>query len=88
MLGVIIGDTVGSRYKWHNHRSKDFEFLTYKCGLTDDSIITLAIAKAILKAKGDWSDLSDLAIRYMPCTGHALQLKPQSQRSGCSLGFK
>ena len=70
MLGAIIGDTVGSRYEWHNHRSKDFEFLTYKCSLTDDSIMTLAIAKAILKAKGDWSDLSDLAVRYMKQLGN------------------
>ena len=70
MLGAIIGDTVGSRYEWHNHRSKDFEFLTYKCNLTDDSIMTLAIAKAVLKAKDDWSDLSDLAVRYMQQLGN------------------
>lgn len=31
MLGAIIGDIVGSRFEWNNHRSKDFEFLTYKC---------------------------------------------------------
>ena len=29
MLGAIIGDTVGSRFEWHNHRSKDFDFLYY-----------------------------------------------------------
>ena len=51
MLGAIIGDTVGSRFEWHNHRSKDFDFLTYKCEPTDDSIMTLAIAKAILKSE-------------------------------------
>lgn len=70
MLGAIIGDTVGSRYEWHNHKSKDFEFLTYKCNLTDDSIMTLAIAKAVLKAKGDWKDLSNLAVRYMQQLGN------------------
>lgn len=70
MLGAIIGDTVGSRYEWHNHKSKDFEFLTYKCNLTDDSIMTLAVAKAVLKAKNDWSDLSDLTVRYMRQLGN------------------
>lgn len=43
MLGAIIGDTVGSRFEWHNHRSKDFDFLTYKCEPTDDSIMTLSV---------------------------------------------
>lgn len=69
MLGAIIGDTVGSRFEWHNHRSKDFDFLTYKCEPTDDSIMTLAIAKAILKSEGDVNKLPDLAVRYMQQLG-------------------
>lgn len=69
MLGTIIGDTVGSRFEWHNHRSKDFDFLTYKCELTDDSIITLAIAKAVLKSEGDINKLPNLAVRYMQQLG-------------------
>lgn len=70
MLGAIIGDTVGSRFEWHNHRSKEFDFLTYKCELTDDSIITLAIAKAVLKSEGDINKLPNLAVRYMQQLGH------------------
>lgn len=69
MLGAIIGDTVGSRFEWHNYRSKDFDFLTYKCEPTDDSIMTLAIAKAILKSEGDVNKLPDLAVRYMQQLG-------------------
>ena len=69
MLGAIIGDTVGSRFEWHNHRSKDFDFLTYKCEPTDDSIMTLAIAKAILKSEGKINKLPDLAVRYMQQLG-------------------
>ena len=55
MLGAIIGDIVGSRFEWHNHRSKDFEFLSHikGCKPTDDSIMTLAIAQAILDCNGD-----------------------------------
>ena len=48
MLGAIIGDIVGSRFEWNNNRSKEFDFLTYKCFPTDDSIMSLAIAQAIL----------------------------------------
>lgn len=69
MLGAIIGDTAGSRFEWENHKSKDFELLTYSCSLTDDSIMTLAIAKAILSSKEDYSDLAALAIRYMQQLG-------------------
>ena len=49
MLGAIIGDLVGSRFEWNNIKTKEFEFLTYKCFATDDSIMTLALAKAILE---------------------------------------
>ncbi len=69
MLGAIIGDIVGSRFEWNNHRDKDFEFLTYKCFPTDDSIMSLAIAQAILVSKPDHSDLSKNAIDCMQSVG-------------------
>ena len=52
MLGAIIGDIAGSRFEWHNIKSKDFDLLTYRCHPTDDSNMTLAIAQAILASKG------------------------------------
>ncbi len=79
MLGAIIGDIVGSRFEWDNHRSKDFEFLTYKCFPTDDSVMSLAIAKAILESKKDWSNLSENAVKYMQEIG---RLYPKCGYSG------
>ena len=49
MLGAIVGDIVGSRFEFDNHRSKDFELFTPACEVTDDSIMTLAVAKAIMR---------------------------------------
>lgn len=69
MLGAIIGDLVGSRFEWDNNRSKEFEFLTYKCFPTDDSIMTLALAQAILASNSDYSDLSQNAVKYMQSIG-------------------
>ena len=69
MLGAIIGDIVGSRFEWNNNRSKDFDFLTYKCFFTDDSVMSLAIAKAILNCNGDYSDLSNQATKAMQSIG-------------------
>lgn len=69
MLGAIIGDIVGSRFEWNNNRSKQFDFLTYKCSVTDDSIMSLAIAKALLESKADYSDLPENAVKYMQGIG-------------------
>lgn len=69
MLGAIIGDIVGSRFEWNNHKDKDFEFLTYKCFPTDDSVMSLAIAQAILVSKPDHSDLSKNAVECMQSVG-------------------
>ena len=57
MLGASIGDIVGSVYEFHNHRSKDFTFFKDSCFFTDDTIMTLAIAKALLEAKGNFDNL-------------------------------
>lgn len=65
MLGAVIGDIAGSRFERHNRRSKDFEFLSSKCFFTDDSVMTLALAKAITESKPDYSDLSKNAVKYM-----------------------
>ncbi len=50
MLGAIIGDIVGSRFEFNNHRSKEFDLFTEDCFATDDSIMTLAVAKSIMDA--------------------------------------
>lgn len=70
MLGAIIGDIVGSRFEWNNFKSKDFIFFTENSHMTDDSIMTIAIAKAILSSKPDRSDLNEKSIHYMRLFGH------------------
>ncbi len=69
MIGAIIGDIAGSRFEWDNHRSKDFELFTPKCFATDDSIMSLAVAEALMRARADFSDLSAQAVRCMQEVG-------------------
>lgn len=69
MLGAVIGDIVGSRFEWNNNRSKDFDFLTYSCFVTDDSVMSLAIAKAILESGSDTGTLGQAAVRCMQEVG-------------------
>ena len=48
MLGAIMGDVIGSRYEFYNHRSKEFELFHPVCTFTDDTVLTIATAKALL----------------------------------------
>ena len=65
MLGAIIGDIAGSRFEWNNQKTKDFELFTGRCRPTDDSIMTIAIAKAILDSEGDLAKLEQNTVKYM-----------------------
>lgn len=65
MIGAIIGDVSGSRYERVNHKSKEFELLDKKCRPTDDSVMSLAVAQALMDCDGDYSDLSSIAIARM-----------------------
>lgn len=65
MIGALIGDIVGSRYERRNHKSKDFELFDNNCRPTDDSVMSLAIAKSILDCDGDFTDLSEKSISRM-----------------------
>ena len=65
MLGAIIGDIAGSRYEHHNIKTKDFPFFSLWDSMTDDSIMTLAVAKALLASRPDRSDLGTQAISSM-----------------------
>ena len=51
MLGAIIGDVVGSRFEFNNHRSKEFELVTNECSFTDDTVLTIALMDWILHSE-------------------------------------
>jgi type I restriction enzyme M protein len=49
MIGAIAGDIIGSRFEFINCKSKEFKLFSKDCFFTDDSLMTLAIAKAIME---------------------------------------
>lgn len=75
MIGAIIGDTVGSRFEFFNTNNKYFDFFHEDCSFTDDSVMTIAIAQAILEwdreGRPTYERLSDLAIESMRIWGRA-----------------
>ena len=48
MLGAIVGDIVGSVYEWNNIKTKDFPLFREDCFFTDDTVMTCAVAEAIM----------------------------------------
>lgn len=48
MLGAIVGDIVGSTYEFDNHKSEDFPLFWEDSTLTDDTILTIATADALM----------------------------------------
>ena len=55
MLGALIGDIVGSVYEWRNRKDKGFPLFQPDCRMTDDSVMTAAVASAVLM--GDLEEL-------------------------------
>lgn len=49
MLGTIIGDIIGSRYESRPVKSKDFLLLDDFSRFTDDTVLIIVIANALLK---------------------------------------
>jgi ADP-ribosylglycohydrolase len=63
MLGAIIGDIVGSVYEWNNVKTKYFPLFSKDVFFTDDTVMTIAIADALLKG-GETDDFIDSMKRF------------------------
>ena len=82
MRGAIIGDVVGSRFEFdRSPKIKEFELFDQECSYTDDSIMTVAVADAIMAAPHDATEsefktLLVVAFRkwysLFPSAGHGL----------------
>ena len=48
MLGAIIGDMVGSLYEFHSIKRKEFEIFDNRMRMTDDSLLTIAVANTLI----------------------------------------
>ena len=48
MKRAIIGDIIGSAYEWNRVKTKNFDLFSPATEFTDDSVLTIAVANAIL----------------------------------------
>jgi ADP-ribosylglycohydrolase len=68
MLGAIAGDYIGSVYEFHNDREFDKLFAD-DCFYTDDTVLTIAAAEAILNLGDDFKNATqeDIVREFRDC---------------------
>lgn len=74
MYGAILGDIVGSPYEFdcNNYKAKNFPLFSRRSDFTDDTVMTLAVAKALLSSRGqDDTAIKAALVREMQQLGRA-----------------
>ncbi len=74
MYGAILGDIVGSPYEFdcNNYKAKDFPLFGARSEFTDDTVMTLAVAEALLETRGqDDAAVKAALVRHMQRLGRA-----------------
>jgi ADP-ribosylglycohydrolase len=64
MIGAIAGDIVGSVYEARPIKRKDFPLFDSRCTFTDDTVLTIAVAWAILSKKPYRDAVWEIGRRY------------------------
>lgn len=64
ILGAIAGDVIGSVYEFNNTQTTDFPLFKRETTFTDDTVMTIAIADAILHNKDFAQTILDYGKRY------------------------
>lgn len=80
MKGAIIGDIVGSRYEFNNIKTKKFPLFSEQCGFTDDTVMTVAVARALMAGGKDPAALANALIKEMRELGRAYPLAGYGSR--------
>jgi ADP-ribosylglycohydrolase len=92
MLGAIIGDIIGSRFERHNTKSRNFVmFMPHVSRVTDDSVLTVAVADSIMNNIDINESLDEWSWRF-PRVGYGhsyiswMHLEPSKKKPYYSFG--
>lgn len=64
MIGAIAGDVIGSVYEHAPIKSKSFPLFDPRARFTDDTVLTVAVARAILEGETYRSSIQEIGRRY------------------------
>lgn len=62
MLGAIVGDIVGSVYEFMPHKSEIFPLFSEHSVFTDDTVMTLAVAEALMNGETEANYIYNILI--------------------------
>ena len=66
MYGALLGDIIGSPYEFDmGDKTKDFPLFSRRSIYTDDSVMTIAVADALMAAGKDPENTKDLLVYSM-----------------------
>ncbi|MCQ2452189.1 MAG: ADP-ribosylglycohydrolase family protein [Oscillospiraceae bacterium] len=71
MLGAVLGDMIGSPYEFdtYNVKTKDFPLFSEESRFTDDTVMTCAVARALLQARKrkpeEWAALLTVSMQEL-----------------------
>ena len=83
MLGAIIGDMVGAKYEFDNIKTKEFPLFSPDSTYTDDTIMTIAVARALIRSHGESRNFQAVLIEEMQALGR----KYPYPTGGCGMRF-
>lgn len=69
MYGALLGDLIGSPWEFNRIKHERFEIFSPLCAYTDDSIMTVAVADALLHNTDPASSMRAWAQRFKPQRG-------------------
>ena len=69
LLGAISGDVIGSVYEYNAPKTTEFELFSPHSQVTDDSILTIAVADAIVNGRSYLDSIREYALEY-PNSGY------------------
>ncbi len=72
MIGAIAGDIIGSVFEHHPIKTTEFPLFSENSRFTDDSVLTIAIADALLKDRDYARSLRTIGLKY-PNAGYGKQ---------------
>lgn len=91
MYGAILGDMIGAPYEFdRGNKTKDFEMFNDRVSFTDDSVMTIAVADALMRISKDAEDddVRTAVIQSMQKWGRMYPRAGYGQRFSFWLGKK
>ncbi|SFV62305.1 hydrolase, putative [hydrothermal vent metagenome] len=64
MLGAVAGDIIGSTYEFNSIKTKEFELFPKGSIFTDDTVLSMAIAKSIMDSEPYLDNIVDFGRHY------------------------